>query len=400
MSINMLAVLIVIGGWFSGRVARQAKLPAVLGMTVWGITLAFFLREHFPPVIWEMAPFLKSLALITILLRAGLGIQKDVLGRVGSAAIKMAFIPCLFEGAIVAVVSRYLLLFSWAEAGMMGFILAAVSPAVVVPSMLTLKEQGYGKRNEVPTLVLAGASLDDIAAISVFTVFLNIYLAGKANYFMSAAMVPYAIIIGIITGICAGLFLSWFFKKHFNRIRATEKIILLLGFSVFLVQLGNWTHIAALLAVMTMGFVLLEKSEVVAHELASKLGKIWIFAEIILFVLIGMAVDINVAIKAGLMGTLIIAIGIIFRSCGVFVALLGTRFSSKERVFCAVAFVPKATVQAALGSIPLLSGVTNGAIMLSIAVLSICLTAPLGLLGIRYAAPRLLDVPIVERTSS
>ena len=398
MSLNILVVLIVIGGWFSGRLAQKAKLPSIFGMTIWGITLAFFFREYFPPVIWEMAPFLKSLALITILLRAGLGIQKDVLQRVGRSAIKMAFIPCLFEGVIVAVASRYLLSFSWPEAGMMGFILAAVSPAVVVPSMLTLKEQGYGKRNEVPTMVLAGASLDDIAAISIFTVFLNIYLGGKVSYLRSAAMIPYAIILGVITGICAGLFLSWFFKKHFNKIRATEKIILLLGFSVFLVQLGNWTHIAALLAVMTMGFVLLEKSEIVAHELASKLAKIWIFAEIILFVLIGMAVDINVAIRAGLIGVLIIATGIIFRSCGVFIALLGTRFSSKERVFCAVAYVPKATVQAALGAIPLLSGVDNGAVILSIAVLSICLTAPLGLLGIRYTAPRLLDIPIDERT--
>jgi solute carrier family 9B (sodium/hydrogen exchanger), member 1/2 len=397
MSLNMLVVLIVIGGWFTGKIAQKAKLPAVLGMTIWGIILSCF-RDSFPPVIWEMAPFLKSLALITILLRAGLGIQKDVLRKVGHAAVKMAFIPCFFEGAIVAVVSRYLLSFSWTEAGMMGFILAAVSPAVVVPSMLSLKEQGYGKRNEVPTLVLAGASLDDIVAISAFTIFLNIYLGGKVNYLKSIIAAPYAIISGIAIGVCAGIFLSWFFKKHLNRIRATEKIILLLGFSLFLIQLGNWTHIAALLAVMTMGFVLLEKSEIVAHELASKLGKIWVFAEIILFVLIGMAVDISVAIKAGLIGVGIITCGVLFRSFGVFTALLGTRFKSKEKAFCAVAYVPKATVQAALGAIPLLSGVENGAVILSIAVLSILITAPLGLLGIRYTAPTLLDVPIRENS--
>jgi solute carrier family 9B (sodium/hydrogen exchanger), member 1/2 len=394
MSFNILVFLIIIFGWFSGKIFQKARLPAVLGMTIWGITLSYFLKDAFPPLIWEIAPFLKSLALIVILLRAGMGIQKNVLEKVGPAAIKLAFIPCLFEGIAITFVSRYWLSFSWPEAGMLGFILAAVSPAVVVPSMLNLKEQGYGKKNEVPILVLAGASLDDIVAISVFTVFLNIYLGGESSYLKSIATVPYAIILGIAIGVCAGMFLSWFFKKYFTKIRATEKIILLLGFSFFLIQVGNWIHIAALLAVMTMGFILLEKNEVVAHELSLKLGKIWVFAEIILFVLIGMAVDVDVALGAGLIGIAVIACGIIFRLLGVFTALLGTRFRPQERIFCAIAYLPKATVQAALGAVPLLFGVNNGSVILSIAVLSICITAPLGLLGIKYAAPKLLDAPI------
>ncbi len=394
MSLNTLFVLIIAGGWFSGRLARMLKLPDILGMTLWGITLSYFFKNSFPVSIWEFSPFLRSIALITILLRAGLGIDKDMLNKVGLSSIRMAFIPCILEGTAVIIICRYLLLFSWIEAGMMGFILAAVSPAVVVPSMLSLREKGYGKKNETPTLILAGASLDDIAAITVFTVFLNMAQGNNIHYIKSALSIPYAILAGILLGLCAGMFLSWFFKRYFQKIRATEKVILLLALSVFLIQLGNHIYIAALLAIMTIGFVLLEKSEKVARELSSKLGKIWVFAEIILFVLIGMAVDIHTAIKAGLIGLLIITCGIIFRSLGVLIALFRTRFSLKERLFCIIAYIPKATVQAALGAIPLSLGINNGDTILSIAVLSICFTAPIGLLGIRYFAPKLLDVEL------
>jgi solute carrier family 9B (sodium/hydrogen exchanger), member 1/2 len=394
MSLNTLFVLIIAGGWVSGRLARVLKLPDILGMTLWGITLSYFFKNSFPASIWEFSPFLRSIALITILLRAGLGVDKNMLNKVGLSSIRMAFIPCVLEGAVVIIICRYFLSFSWIEAGMMGFILAAVSPAVVVPSMLSLKEKGYGKKNETPTLILAGASLDDIAAITIFTVFFNMAQGNSVNYIKSALSIPYAILTGILLGLCAGMFLSWFFKRYFKKIRATEKVILLLALSVFLIQLGSHIYIAALLAIMTIGFVLLEKSEKVARELSSKLGKIWVFAEIILFVLIGMAVDIQTAIKAGLIGLLIIVCGIVFRSLGVLIALLRTRFSLKERLFCIIAYIPKATVQAALGAIPLSIGVNNGDTILSIAVLSICFTAPIGLLGIRYFAPKLLDVEL------
>ena len=198
MSLNTLFVLVVIGGWVSGKLAEKIRLPAVLGMTVWGSLLSYFFRSEFPTFLWDLAPFFRSLALIVILLRAGLGIEKEILKKVGRASVRMAFIPCLFEGAAVMLTARYGLSFSWAEAGMLGFILAAVSPAVVVPSMLTLKEQGYGEKNQVPTLVLAGASLDDVAAITLFTVFLNVYKGSGVNYLHSAFAVPYAIVIGIL----------------------------------------------------------------------------------------------------------------------------------------------------------------------------------------------------------
>jgi solute carrier family 9B (sodium/hydrogen exchanger), member 1/2 len=397
MSLNTLFVLIIVGGWISGKLAKRFKLPDILGMTLWGIGLSYFLKSSFPASIWELSPFLRSIALITILLRAGLGIDKEILGKVGLASIRMAFIPCIFEGTVVIIICRYLLSFSWVEAGMMGFILAAASPAVIVPSMFTLRDKGYGKKNETPTLILAGASLDDIAAITIFTVFLNIARGNSINYMRSAISVPYAIIAGIVLGVCAGMFLSWFFKRYFQKIRATEKVILLLALSIFLTQLGSHLYIAALLAIMTIGFVLLEKCETVAHELASKLGKIWVFAEIMLFVLIGMAVDIDTAIRAGLIGLGIITCGILFRSLGVLVALYRTKFNVKERLFCIIAYIPKATVQAALGAIPLSAGVNNGETILSIAVLSICFTAPIGLLGIRHFAPKLLDVTLTNK---
>ena len=394
MSLNTLFVLILLGGWAAGKISGKLGLPSILGMTLWGIALSFFFSGTLPPLLWESAPFLRSIALIVILLRAGLGIEKEVLRKVGTASIRMAFIPCFLEGTAVTLFCGYFLGFSWAEAGMMGFILAAVSPAVVVKAMLTLKKHGYGKNNETPTLILAGASLDDIVAITVFTVFLNISSGSKVNFLLSAASIPYSITAGIISGVFAGIFFSWLFKKYFHKIRATEKTLLLLGFSVMLLQLGNQIHIAALLSVMTMGFILLEKAETVAHEVASKLSKIWVLAEIVLFVLVGMAVNIETALKAGLIGVAVITVGLVFRSLGVFASLAKTKFDLKERAFCAIAYIPKATVQAALGAIPLLSGAGKGEIILSIAVLSICLTAPIGLLGMRYFAPRLLDVEL------
>jgi solute carrier family 9B (sodium/hydrogen exchanger), member 1/2 len=396
MSLNTLFVLLIIGGWFSGKLSEKLRLPAVLGMTLWGVALSYFFRDMFPSSIWEISPFLRSLALIVILLRAGLGIEKDVLRKVGWVSLRMAFIPCIFEGLSVALIARYLLSFSWTEAGMLGFILAAVSPAVVVPSMLTLKSQGYGEKNKIPTLILAGASLDDVAAITLFTFFLNIHQNNSVNYIYSALSIPYAVVVGIALGLCSGFFFSRLLKKYFKRIRATEKVLLILGFSVFLIQIGTYIHIASLLAIMTMGFVLLEKSEIVAHELSSKLAKVWVFAEIVLFVFIGMSVDLPTAVKGGIAGLIIILCGIFFRSFGVLTALLGTKFNCKEKIFCVIAYIPKATVQAALGAIPLLMGVGNGNVILSIAVLSICFTAPLGLLGIRYFAPKLLDVELKD----
>jgi len=392
LSINVLVVLILIGGWLWGKVFTRLGLPSVLGMTLWGIALSVWGGSGFPSVIWEIAPFLKSLALIIILLRAGLGISKKTLSKVGGQALMMAFVPCLLEGTSLMLLFHYFMRFPWASAGMTGFLIAAVSPAVVVPSMLDLKERGFGKKNDVPTMILAGASLDDVLAITLFSIFLGLGQGESVSMVKTILTLPLSLIGGIIPGVIVGLFLAWYFEKRHKAIRATEKTLLMIGISVLLLQVGDWIHTAALLGIMTSGFILLEKCEPAARELAQKFNKAWVFAEIILFVLIGMSVDVSVALSAGGKGLIIIAIGLVFRSIGVLTALAFSGLSFKEKLFSTVAYLPKATVQAAMGSVPLAAGIAEGEMILAYAVLAIIFTAPLGLIGIRFLGPRLLDI--------
>ncbi|MDC7231882.1 MAG: cation:proton antiporter [Spirochaetales bacterium] len=393
MSLNLLIVLTLIGGWIFSRIFKKIGLPNVLGMIIWGILLGIFSGGNTPSSLNELSPFLKSMALIVILLRAGLGISPSTLKRVGRTALLMSFLPCILEGAALMVLLRFILGFSWTVAGTCSFILAAVSPAVVVPSMLNFQESGLGQDKEVPTLVLAGASLDDVFAITLFSIFLGLSTGADVQVGRAVLNIPFSILGGILPGIAVGFALTWYFRKYHERVRATEKILLLLGLSILLVDIGESVHTAALLGVMTTGFILLERVEHVAHELAAKLKKIWIFAEIILFVLIGLSVDLQVAWNAGLTGILIISGGLLFRSAGVWLATLGSGLNQKERLFCIIAYLPKATVQAAMGSVPLAAGVAEGELILALAVLAILFTAPLGLLGIRFFGPRLLTQP-------
>lgn len=392
MSINLLIVGVLLGGFLFGKLFHRLGLPTVLGMTLWGVALGFFFKAQIPPLIWELAPFLKSAALITILLRAGLGIQKQTLAKVGKSALFMSFLPCIVEGTALLFLSRLLLSFTWLEAGMLGFMLSAVSPAVVVPSMLSLKEKGYGKKNEIPTLVLAGASLDDVFAITLFTLFLDLGKGANPDYLRSLLSIPSSLFLGILPGLLIGFLLVGFFKKYQEKIRATEKTLLILGISLLLIEVGEWFHAATLLGIMSLGFVLLEKYPPAARELSLKLNKAWVFAEIVLFVLIGMAVDVPVALKAGAAGLLLIALGLLSRSLGVFMALAFSRLNLREKFFCMIAYLPKATVQAALGAVPLSAGIGAGPTILAVAVLSIIVTAPLGLFGIKFFGPRLLKV--------
>ena len=393
MTLNVLIVTILVGGWLTGRLFTRIGMPSVLGMIFWGISIGMFTEGLIPSSLDEISPFLKSLALIIILLRAGLGIRRSTLEKVGKVALLMAFVPCLFEGSALMLLFHLVLGFSWVSAGVTAFLLAAVSPAVVVPSMLEMKDRGLGAERDVPTLILAGASLDDVFAITLFSIFLG--LAGGQSVHPGAALlkIPVSIAGGILPGIGAGLFLTWYFRKHHEKIRATEKSLLLLGTAILLVDIGNWVHTAALLGVMTTGFILLEKAEEVAHELAAKLNKAWVFAEIVLFVLIGISVDVRVALRAGLVGLLIITGGLLFRSLGVWIATWGSALNRKERLFCVIAYLPKATVQAAMGSVPLAAGMAEGELILAMAVLSIIFTAPIGLIGIRRFGPLLLEAP-------
>ncbi|OHD11649.1 MAG: peptidase, partial [Spirochaetes bacterium GWB1_48_6] len=313
MSFEVLFFLIFAGGWIFGRLAEFIKLPAVLGMTLWGIGLGgvtLFLGQGWPSGFWELVPFIKSLALVIILLRAGLGLSRKELQNAGLAAILMTFVPCILEGMAVMGLLIWLFGWSWEVAGLTGFMLAAVSPAVVVPSMLDLKSRGLGIKNGVITIVLAGASADDVFAITFFTIFLGLATAAGSSPWEALAFMPLTLILGVALGLVLGLALSWWFRKNHASIRATEKALLLLASSVFLVQVGNWVHAAALLGVMTLGLVLVERVQPVAHELAGKMGKVWIFAQIALFVIIGMSLEPAIALDAGPKALAVIGLGL------------------------------------------------------------------------------------------
>lgn len=397
MSLNIIVVLILIGGWFCGRIFKRIGLPSVLGMTLWGAALTIAVPYLISDtagltVLISISPFLKSLALIIILLRAGLGIRRETLKKVGLPAMLMAFIPCILEGTVLGLMIHYWAGLPWLSAYTCAFLLAAVSPAVVVPSMLEFKAKKLGKKNDVPTLVLAGASLDDVFAITIFTFFLNLAKGEDVSALQSILAVPVSIIGGILPGIILGLALVFYFNRHQENIRATEKTLLLLGSSILLLQTGNWFHTATLLGIMTVGFILLEKAGKAANELADKLHRAWVFAEIILFVLIGMSVDIKTAVDGGLLGLGIITLGLTARSIGVIIATIPSKLLWREKLFCLISYLPKATVQAAMGTVPLAAGIIGGQLILAYAVLAIIFTAPLGLILIRTLGPRLLSV--------
>ena len=386
--------VITIAALLAARLFESVKIPGLLGMILTGIVLGPYCLGFISPVLLNISPELRTAALIVILIRAGLGINRDTLNKIGIPALKMSCIPGLFEGLTVMLVAHYLLSLPWLEAGMLGFIIAAVSPAVVVPQMLELKKYGFGQNREVPTLLLAGASLDNIFAITVFGVFLNLFSDAGQNIIGLVVRLPLGIIAGATLGLLAGYILSAVFKRF--EMRDTKKVIVFLVAAILLNSLEGFKSIknvipvASLLGIMAMGFVLLEKNNETANRLAAKFGKVWIFAEILLFVLIGAQVNVGVALKAGLIGGLIIIIGLAGRSLGVWFALFRSRLNNHEKLFCVLAYFPKATVQAAIGAIPLACGVKSGETILAIAVLSIILTSPLGAILIKRTSRNLL----------
>ena len=389
MSLGTLFFAVLLGGWLAGKLTTMVRLPAVLGMVLTGIAIGCFFGDQLPASLGESSTFLKSLALIIILLKAGLGISRGTLQKAGLAAILMTFIPCLAEGAALTLTIHYLFGFDYTVAGLTAFMLAAVSPAVVVPSMLELKMQGYGRKNAVPTVILAGASVDDVFAITFFSVCLGLATSGGSSITDALLSIPVSIVAGLIPGVIAGFVLAWLFNRF--PFGACEKILILLVLAVAMVEVGHHFQIAALLGVMATGFILLERAEVSAIALGEQLGKLWFFAQIILFVLIGLSVNTEVALDAGFTGLLTIIIGLVFRSLGV---LLATQFSSlsfRERLFCVIGYLPKATVQAALGGVALSAGLPEGEQILALAVMAIIFTAPLGLIGINLFSHRLLS---------
>lgn len=385
--------LIILFGLLANKLFERLKLPGLLGMLIVGILIGPYVFDILDKNILLISEDLRKIALIVILLRAGLGIKKETLNKIGIPAIKMSFIPGLLEGFSLIFITMKVFSLSFNEAGILAFIIAAVSPAVVVPSMLTLIERGKGSKKGIPTLILASASIDDVFAITIYSTFLGMYATGNTSIFKQLLNIPISIILGIILGLIIGLIITYIFKKH--HIRDTKKTLILLGTAIIFNSLEDpikdFVPIATLLGVMTIGFILLEKYPTVANRLSSKLNKVWVLAEILLFVLVGAEVNIFVAMDSGLLGILIIFIGLLARSIGVFISLIGTDLNYKERLFCIIAYTPKATVQAAIGAIPLSLGVEHGELILAMAVLSIIVTAPLGAIGIRFAGERYLE---------
>lgn len=387
-----LAIIILLGLLANALFAKM-KLPGLLGMLILGIIIGPYGLNWLKTDIISISSDLRKIALIVILLRAGLGISRDDLKKVGIPAIKLSCIPGLIEGFTIAFISTKLLGFSLIQGGILGFILAAVSPAVVVPQMLNFMERGVGTDKGIPTLILAGASIDDVFAITIFSTFLGLYSGSQVNIGVKILGIPFSIILGIVLGGIIGFFMVKFFEKY--HIRDTKKVLYILGSAILLTALENLLknkiEIAGLLGVMTIGFIILEKMPQVGKRLSIKFNKIWVFAEILLFVLVGAQVNIGVALEAGIKGIILIFIGLIGRSIGVVISLIGTNLNWKERLFCIISYIPKATVQAAIGGVPLSLGVASGDVILALAVLAIVITAPLGALGISLSGDKLLN---------
>lgn len=391
MAISLAVILLL--GLLANRLFEKLKMPGLLGMLILGIVIGPYGLNILQPDMILISADLRKIALIIILLRAGLGVKRDDLKENGITALKMSSIPCLIEGLFVALASIKFLNFTFIQGGILGFIIAAVSPAVVVPFMLKLIENNVGSKRGIPTLILAGASIDDVFAITIFGAFLGLYSGSHINIAIQLLNIPVSIILGVAAGIIIGFLLIKLFRRY--DIHNTKKTLIILSFSILLSELENMLkikiQIATLLGVMAIGFVIMERLPDIGKKLSGKFGDIWVPAQILLFVLVGAQVNINVALKAGGVGIIVILIGLVGRSLGVIISLFATDFNWKERLFCVIAYIPKATVQAAIGAIPLSLGVESGDIILAVAVLSILITAPLGAIGIHHFSEKLLE---------
>lgn len=383
--------LIFLLGMASGGIFKKIKLPSLLGMLLTGIILGPYVLNLIDNSILDISSDLRKIALIIILTRAGLSLDINDLKKVGRPAVLMCFIPATFEIIGMIVLAPKLLGVSILEAAVMGAVVGAVSPAIIVPKMLKLMEEGYGTEKSIPQMLLAGTSIDDIFVIVMFTVFTGL-AQGNSISAISFLQIPVSIILGAIAGAVIGICLAVFFKKV--HMRDSAKGVLLLSISFLMISLETALEglvpFSGLLAVMSIGIFLQIKYRVVARRLSIKYSKLWVGAEILLFVLVGATVDISYAFKAGI-GAVILIFGVLlFRMVGVFFCLIKTNLTIKERLFCMIGYIPKATVQAAIGGVPLAMGMASGQLILTLAVLAILITAPLGAFGIDVTYKKLL----------
>ena len=384
--------LILILGMFMGWICRKMKLPALLGMLITGIILGPYGLNLLDGSILGISAELRKIALIIILTRAGLGLDLSGLKKIGRPAVLMCFVPASFELLGMILLAPKLMGLSVLESAVMGAVLAAVSPAVVVPRMVKLMDEGYGVKEGIPQLILAGASVDDVYVIVLFSTFVGM-MQGEGASILKFVNIPVSIFFGIAIGLFLGVLLAYFFKKV--HIRDTSKVLIILSISFLLVviedKLTTAITFSSLIAVMFIGIGLQKKREAVAKRLSVKYGKLWVAAEVFLFVLVGATVNIEYLGKVGAKAFVVIIGALIFRMFGVFVCLLGTSLKRKERLFAMMAYTPKATVQAAIGGIPLALGLACGDTVLTVAVLAIVLTAPLGAFAIDLSYKKLLN---------
>lgn len=389
--------LVFLVGLALASICQRLKLPRIIGMLITGVLLGPYVLNLFDESLLGISADLRQMALVIILIKAGLSLNIQDLKKVGRPAVLMSFLPALFEILAFVVFAPFLLGVNHIEAAIMGAVLGAVSPAVVVPRMVQLMDEKYGTDKRIPQMILAAASLDDVFVIVLFSTFIGM-AQGSGAQIMDFLNIPVSIILGILLGAIAGFVLAWFFETNYSHrhlVRNSMKVIIVLGSAFLLLAIEDMLEgivaVSGLLAVMSMAMVVAMKSvPEVTRRLQEKYGKLWLAAEVILFVLVGAAVDIRYTLNAGIAAIGMIFLALLFRSLGVLLCLIGTPLNGKEKLFCVIAYLPKATVQAAIGSIPLSLGLPCGNIVLSVAVLSIVLTAPLGALGMDLTYRKLL----------
>jgi NhaP-type Na+/H+ or K+/H+ antiporter/predicted transcriptional regulator len=391
---------LILFGLIADFVFKKLKMPGLIGMLFLGVVIGPYVLGVLNPGLLNISSDLRIIALIVILLRAGFELSKDTLHKVGVRAILLSFIPATLEGIAIVFLAHRFLGLSLMESAILGAVLSAVSPAVVVPLMIRFMEARKGAKKGIPTLILAASSIDDVFVIVVYSVLIGIYTGQKMNIAWKLAGIPISIVSGVLIGLVCGFALYKIFDKM--NPRATKRLLIILGISIVFVniehRIESFFPFASLLAVMAIGFIILEKSEYMAHEISAKLNKLWVFAEIVLFTLVGAQVNLRVAVASGAAGAAVIFLALIARSIGTYGCLMGSDLTMKERMFVVISYVPKATVQAAIGGAPLvamkLAGMNTqpGEIILATAVLSIILTAPLGAWAISYSGNKILEV--------
>lgn len=383
--------LIFIGGMLLGYVFKKIEFPMLVGMLLVGILIGPFAFNLLDEKILYISSDLRQFALIVILLRAGLNLDMTELKQIGRPALLLSFIPACFEIIAIILIAPIIFSISYLEAAILGCVIAAVSPAIIVPSMLFLKEKRLGTDKKIPQMIMAAASVDDIFVIMLFTTFTTLASTNTFNM-MSIISIPLSIVLGISIGWLIGVFFSKFI--HHYHLRDTSKLLLILSIAFILIYLETWiTAYSGLLAIMTFGMAICCKQKKVAERLSIKFSKLWIAAELLLFVLVGATIDINYALMMGISALLLLIFSLMIRMLGVYISVSHTPLSTKERLFCCVAYIPKATVQAAIGSIPLAMGLNCGSLVLTVAIVAILFTAPLGAFLIDLTQNKWLNLP-------